>query len=303
MLQIRAVRDTDDSEEIRQLVNETFQRFVNDPRGSFYFKGFQPSSFIAEENDKIVAFMQVAPSTMTQNGTLTYGYTEGYEVALKELLHRCTTVIKENGGTHLYKWVHTRFGQVRNKEITLWEGLGFTSDEYTQVHVYRGLIDWQEPESFDSAGIESVQTVIVEDIERMLLEDGEEAMAELFRNQYPPRLRSEPNQVILTLRDSGSEAIVGIAFYRVDVTNRGTPNENLTASAFGIHIRPQYQISREEIRRFVQGCLVTMRQLDLRHVHTRLTLNHFEVFAAMVAEGFHNTNVERSNAIRLTKRL
>jgi hypothetical protein len=288
---------------INRLVNETFQRFVNDPRGSVYLEGFQPSSFIAEENDKIVAFMHVTPSTITQNGTLTYGYTEGYEVAVKELLDRCITVIKENGGTQLYKWVNTRFGQVRNKEITLWEGLGFTSDEYTQVHVYRGLVDWQEPESFDSAGIEPVQTVSAEDIERMLLEDGEEAMAELFRNQYPPSLTREPNKVILTLRDSGSEAIVGIAFYRVGVTYRGTPNEFLNASAFGIHIRPQYQVSREEIRRFVQGCLVTMKQLDLRNVHTRLTLNHFDVFAAMVTEGFHNTNAERANTIRLTKKL
>lgn len=303
MLQIRPVRDTDDSEMIKRLVNETFQRFVNDPRGSFYFNGFQPSSFIAEENGKIVAFMHVTSSTITQNGTLTYGYIEGYEAALKELLDRCITMTIENGGTQLYKWVMTRFGQVRNKEITLWEGLGFTSDEYTQVHLYRGLVDWREPESFDPVGIEPVQTVSVKDIERMLLEDGEEAMAELFRNQYPLSLPRELNQVTLALKDSGSEAIVGVAFYRVGATYRGTPNEFLNASAFGIHIRPQYEVSREEIRRFVQGCLVTMKQLDLRTVHTRLTLNHFDVFAAMVAEGFHNTNVERANTIRLTKRL
>lgn len=304
MVQIRATRDTDDFEVINRLVNDTFQRNANNPRASIHLvPGFRPSSFIAEEEGQIIAIMEVTPSEITHNGTLEYGYVDGCETVAKQLLDQCIEVVRERGGTYLYKWVTTRFGQVRNKEITFWERWGFISDEYAQVSVYRKLTDWRQPELFESTGIDSVQTMGIEDIEKLLVEDGEEAMAELLRNQYSPRHSYEPNQVILTLRDSASGDVAGIAYYRVVVTYRGTPDEFLDASAFGIHIRPQYEVSRGEIRRFVQGCLITMKQLDLRHVHTRLTLNNFDVFAAIVAEGFHNTNMEGANTIRLTLRV
>ncbi|CAM4083294.1 hypothetical protein L1N85_14965 [Paenibacillus alkaliterrae] len=159
------------------------------------------------------------------------------------------------------------------------------------------LTNWKESEDFDITGIEPAVEIDYVDIKQILIEDGEDEMAELFQNQYSST--KKPDQVVITLKDKASDEIACIAFYRVVIANRGTDNELLDAIAFGIHIRPKYALNRAEIRRFLQGCLVSMKQLGLVHANTRITLKNFNVFAAMVSEGFHNEGLEKANIMRL----
>lgn len=309
MTQIRAVKETDDFEAIFNLINETLQRFSGD-RATYGLKGdalknkyCNPNlfnqAFIAVQDDTIVAFMGVFPSKVSKNGYLEYGYSIGYEHLLNDLLVECTTLVRERGGNKIYNFTSTKFGQVRNKGITLWESLGFTSDEYAYITTMLDLRKWIEPEDFDASGIEPSIENNYETIKQMLIEDGEDAMAELFQNQYAPI--HNPDQVVLVLRDKAADEIAGIAYYRVTKSNIGSKNECLDASAFGLHIRPKFLLHRHEIRRFLQGSLASMKQLHAHHVITRITLKNFHVFAAMIAEGFHNENLENASIIRLCK--
>jgi len=310
MVLIREVREKDDFEAIYNLINETYQRFTGDEKAIYgetgdglksqYFdSSSQDKGFIGEEGNRIVAFMGVHPSKATNNGYIECGFLDGYENdnILDKLLIKCAPFIRERGGNKIFKFTSTKFGQVRNKEITLWEKLGFTSDEYSIVTTMLDLRNWKESEEFDVTGIEPAVEMDYEDIKQTLIEDGEDDIAELFQNQYSSTRK--PDQVVITLKDKDTDEITCIAFYRVTIANRGTDNEFLDATAFGIHIRPKYALNRAETRRFLQGCLVSMKQLGLVHVITRITLKNFNVFAAMVSEGFHNEGLEKANIMRL----
>lgn len=308
LVQVRAVKETDDFETIYILINDTFRRNSGDLKAIYGATGEElkkqycnPGSlnkgFIAEEDNIIVAFMGVFPSEVTMNGYIECGFLEGYENIIGELLNKCSSLISERGGTKIYNFTSTKFGQIRNKGIALWEKLGFTSDEYAFITTSLDLNKWNVPEDFDTTGIEPAMEMNFDNIKEILIEDGEDTMAELFQNQYSQS--KSPDQVILTLRDKFSKDIAGIAYYRVTISNRGTENECLTATAFGIHIRPKYGLNRDEIRRFLKGSLISMKQLNLYQVITRITLKSFDVFIAMVTEGFHNENLENADVIRL----
>ncbi|TMV43813.1 hypothetical protein FE783_34155 [Paenibacillus mesophilus] len=258
-------------------------------------------AFIAVEDDTIVAFMGVISSKVTTNGHIECGFLVGYESKLDELLIKCVAFARERGGHKIYKFTSTKFGQVRNKEIALWERLGFTSDEYALITTTLDLRKWKESEDFDASGIESAIELDYDNILRIFIEDGEHEMAELFQNQYSPT--KNPDRVVLTLRDKATNEIAGIAYYRVVLCNKGTKNEFFDASAFGLHIRPEFLLNRHEIRRFLQGSLISMKQLNLYHVITRITLKNFRVFAAMVTEGFHNEHLESANVLRLYRNI
>lgn len=310
MVQIRDVKETDDFEAIYDLINETLQRFSGDHRGTYGVRGEElinqycnpnnlSKAFIAVQDDKIVAFMGIHPSKVTNNGYIECGYLIGYEDLLDQLLIQCTSFVRERGGNKVYKFTSIKFGQVRNKGITLWESLGFISDEYAYITTYLNLREWEEPEEFDASGIEPAKEMNYDDIKQILIEDGEDAMAELFQNQYSPT--EGPDQVILTLRDKVSNEIAGIAYYRVILSNGGSENEFLDVTSFGLHIRPKFHLDHHEIRRFLQGSLISMKQLNVYHVFTRITLKSFHVFSSMVTEGFHNKDLENANVIRLYK--
>lgn len=304
LVNVRAVRETDDFDAIYNLVNDTSQRFSGDTEvvvgssGTEFKKIYSdPSSpdqgFIYEEGNNIVAFMGISPSSMTKNGYIEVGFLDGCEHRLSDLLLECIPVVQNNGGTKIFKFTFTKFGQVRNKEITLWEKLGFISDEYSLITTQLDLRTWKEPDEFDATGIEPALTMDYEDIKQMLTEDGEDEMAELFQNQYSPVHNHD--QVVLTLKDKNTGDIAGIAYYRM---NNG---EFLNVAGFGVHIRPQFALPRDEITRFVQGCLVSMKQLDCVHVITRITLKNFNTFSSMIAEGFHNEGLENANVMRLCR--
>ncbi|HIW34829.1 MAG TPA: hypothetical protein IAA29_18800 [Candidatus Paenibacillus intestinavium] len=312
MIQIRAVKETDDFEAMYNLINDTLQRFSGNEKVSFIGDREELkkeycnpdnsiNGFIAVKDNTIVAFMGVSPSRMAKNGYITFGFLDGFDNVLEDLLNKCRSYIQEIGGTKIFVFTSTKFGQVRNKGISLWEKLGFIADEYGHVTLLLDLREWNEPEHMDLTGIEPTLEMNYDDIKRVLIEDGEEAMAESFQDQYSSN--GNPDQVILTLRDHVSNEIAGIAYYRVDLCNRGTDNEFLDAYSFGLHVRPKYLLNHNEIRRFLIGTLFSMKQLNIYHVITRITLKNFNVFAAMVTEGFHNENFENTNILRLHRNI
>ena len=309
LVQIRDVREADDFEKIYVIINDTYQRFSVDnvtygQTGAGLKQIFgDPDSpnkgFIAEKDGSIVAFMGVYPKGETNNGLIECGYLDEYESILEPLLDKCMAVVQEKNGVKVYKFTSTLFGQVRNKQISLWEKLGFTSDEYSLITTMLYLSKWNVPDMLDTKGIEPALEMNYDEIKQMLIEDGNDEMAELFQRQYSPNQGQD--QVILTLKDTNSNEISGIAYYRVSVLDKGMDQESLGATAFGIHVRPKYIVTRDEISRFVQGSLASMKQLNIDQVITRITLKNFAIFSAMVAEGFHNEGLENANVLRLSK--
>lgn len=305
LLQIRAVRESDEFETIHSIINETIQRFNTDnvtygqtTEGLKQTYGAPDSpnkGFIAEKDGNIVAFMGVCP-TGEINSFIECGYLDEYESILDLLLDKCLAVVQKRNGVNLYKFTTTKFGQVRNKEITLWEKLGFIADEYSLVTTFLDLNKWEVPDGLDTTGIEPAEAMDYDEIRQIMIEDDEEEMAFLFQKQYAPIQGQD--EVILILKDNTSNETAGIAYYRVSEIE---DHDLLQASAFGIHIRPKYNITRDEISRFVQGSLFSMKQLSIDNVVTRITLKNFAVFSAIVREGFHNEDMKNANMLRLSR--
>lgn len=312
MFHIRAVQETDDFEAIYQLIDATTKRFYGmesmtygvsgeDLKKQYSDSKFLNQGFVAISENKIIAFMGLFTARATKNAYIECGFLPEYEEVLDELLIKCTTVVQENGGSQIYKYSPILFGQVRNKGITLWEKLGFISDEYSYVTTILNIDSWNEPNSFNSTGIEPATEMSYEQIKQILLEDGEDAMAELFQNQYSSD--KSLNEVVLTLKNKDSSDISSIAYYRVNLFKLDRGNESFEASALGIHVRPQFSLDNDEIRRFLQGVLISMKQLDVKTAISRITLKNFDVFSAMIREGFHNSELERANTLRLYKEI
>lgn len=312
MYKYRAVQESDDFDSIYKLINETMERFSGTDSIAYgetakqlkknYNDPMSPNKgFVAIVEDKIVAFMAVFTAEITNNAYIECGFLLEHEETLNELLRRCVTTVRNNGGTRIYTYSPILFGQVRNKCITLWEKLGFVSEGYSNATTTLNLDHWTIPHSFDSSGIEPAMEMSYDQIKHILLEDGEDAMAELFQNQYSPSRNM--NQVILTLKDNTSNHTAAIAYYRVSLFKQDKKNERFEASAFGIHVRPQYSLNQEEIKRFIQGALVSMKQLEVKSVISRITLKNFDIFAAMIKEGFHNQGLENVSTIRLYKEI
>ncbi|GIN72401.1 hypothetical protein J14TS2_28760 [Bacillus sp. J14TS2] len=312
MFHIRAVQETDDFEMIYHLIDATMKRFSGDAiivygvsseslKRQYCYSESHNKGFIAINDNKIVSFMGVYTAKVTKYAYLECGFLQEFEDALVELLHQCVHAVAENGGTKIFNHSPIMFGQVRNEGISFWERLGFISEEYSYITTELNLDSWEEPNSFDSSGIEPAMEMGYEEIKQILLEDGEDSMAELFQKQYSPD--QSLNQVILTLKDKATNEISAIANYRVKLQEIDKETTALYASAFSIHVRPQFTLDRYEIRRFVQGALISMKQLNIESVISRITLKNFDVFAAMVTEGFHNQGMEKVNTIRLFKEI
>jgi hypothetical protein len=305
---IREVRADDDLAAMLRLLNETAKRWNRSPNFNglgmtiedLRYEADRNNLFIAEADGQLAAVMCVYPSSLTGHGTIIAGYSEGNEYGLRLLIQRCEQRIAANGGKKLVKHVMASFGQVRNQEITLWESMGFTSDEYSSVACILNLSDWQEPDEIDLTGIEPAVELENEQILRFMIEDGEEAGAALFDRQYSGTMK---DQVVLKLSDPASGELQAVAYYRVQLTSHEQLGEFYNAIAFGIHLRPQYSLDLKEIRRFLQAALLSMKQFDIQYVSTKMTLKHFNLFAAMTAEGFTNRDVEQASSIRLTKRI
>lgn len=303
---IREVNENDDFDYLLELLNDTLSRHLKNTVCSIGISSDELKKQYADQkvyvavcDGKIVAVADVRLTKMLKNGNLYFGYLEGYETALTALVEKCGSYVQSNQGHKLLTFARTKFGQVRNKEIALLESLGFVSDEYSYITCQLPLESWSAPDHLDTTDIEPIADMDTKEIYNLLLEDGEDEMAELFIRQFPPG--QQRNRVVLCLRDQATGEIAGIAYYEVYVY-RPTPEEsNLQATAFGLHFRPEHVVNASDKKRLLQAALQSMKQLNVQHVMTKMTLNHFDVFAAMAAEGFTNDGLEELNSLRLTK--
>lgn len=292
---IRDVRPDDDFEHIRHLILETKRSVYRDKRMNYataevlrnkYFPE-QPDrvenahrGYVAEEDGRITAFMGVFPRQ--ENGIIEYGVKEDDWHLLGGLLDRCSTHIADQGGTQLLYFATMQFAQIRNREISAFEQLGFVSEEYARLSTHLSLNYWKEPEQIDSEHVVAETELGLNDIYRVMLEDDEPAKADVFKNQY---YTEEPSNVILTLRSSTDE-IMAIAYYKVKKVN--PRRDELSATAFNLHFRPKFELARNKKKQFLQAVLSSMKQLNLSSANTSISLQDGETFTLLVQEGFHD---------------
>lgn len=253
---------------------------------------------MAEQSGRIVAFIEVIISKFTKNGTLSYAWEENFEYVLNDLIDQCAQIIQNHGGSKLLVFAFNKVGQVRNKSMSFWEKMGFIADEYSFSAVTLNLEEWNEPpEDFDETNIESALHMHLEEIKQILSQDGEDEMAELFQRQFFPL--KKPDQVILQFRDKDTNQIAGIAYYSVYL---GTEHGPYFASSFWIHFRPAFKVEKKEKMRFLQAALLSMKQINISQVTSRLTTKNFDVFALMIREGFEAFS-DNNSTIRLVKKV
>ncbi|UVI29300.1 hypothetical protein [Paenibacillus spongiae] len=295
---VREVTPDDDADDLLKLINDTLQRYVKN--NTITVTGaIEPPAYVAVCDGQIVAVAEISLSEFSRNGNLAYGYLADCEDALPALVDECGSYVVRHGGSKLFAWVNTKFGQVRNEAITVLERCGFQSDEYSTITCQLSLTDWSAPDSFDADGIEAVTDMETGKLNAILLEDGEDAMAELVNRQFPAG--PSRSRVTLGIRNQETGEIAGLAYYEVFLYRPDAEEAYFEAIGFGLHFRPKYKVAKADKKRLLQGALQSMKQLDVRHVLTRMTLNHFDVFAAMAAEGFTNDTLEELNSLRLTK--
>lgn len=316
-IEIREFGPDDSLEEARELINATMNRME---RRAHYggtaeiVKRYIYSGYGAWEGDKMVAFVGINLSDETRHAALEFGCLVEYEPVLKELVEKSEAFVRRKDGKRLMAQVILHFGQVRNPFISLFESCGFTSDEYLMTTTNMDLRNWDAPKDFDSSGIEPATKEEIDQVRQILEEDGEEYLAKMFVTQFsihPNYKRHRPDHVFLVLRPvnvenahkpaSSHTEIVGIAYYRVHAFEKNK-EDHYVSSAFGIHFRPKYKISREEKRRFLQGAYLSMKQLGVKVVVSTMNFKHFDIFAAIAAEGFEHMNTQ-NHSLLLSKDL
>lgn len=286
---IREIRPNDDYEQIRDLIITArppamYFPSTEDSIRSWFFQKIDKQKpkrkgFVAETGQTIQAIMGL--DVRDQYGVIVYAMRMPNDQLLAELVNKCEEAILKSGGRHLTYFAFTDFGQIRNPEITLLESVGFrASDEYMRISTRLKLQDWQAPEEdFHLEGIQP-EDVGLDEIYRIMIDDGNVPNAVIFKHQFSS---PDPSRVTLTLRNERQE-LMAIAYYKVKRVN---PNsELLSATAFNLHFRPGYGLPRQERRRFLQGVLCSMKQLDLHTANSLMSLNQADVFTLMVREGF-----------------
>lgn len=224
---IRELRDTDDFSRIRDLIRNSLRQMRNDQKTCYVstpehlrsqFFGEDGAAwaanrgFVSMHQERIVAFAGVYVSENSKNGLLSIGFESGYEEALQPLLDRCSEVTRAQGGQRIGRFITLDPGQIRNDEITFWERYGFRADPYFHALLKLEVDEWSAPEHLNIDGVQPANPAEITDIIRILNDDGEEYLADEFRETYSSLT---PDHVFLTLKDPGSGAITGIAYYRV----------------------------------------------------------------------------------------
>ncbi|CAG7600116.1 hypothetical protein PAESOLCIP111_00367 [Paenibacillus solanacearum] len=299
---LRQVTPNDDFEQIRELLAEkegglALYRTAAHVREWFFANGeFQRQSrigFITLDGPKITAF--VGLDLRVNDVVMIYAIhpsdSDNVRI-LSDLLEKCEGVVAERGGKRISYFAFTEFGQLRNRELFTLERLGFrTSDEYMRISMRLSLADWDEPEALNNGNIR-VEAFDLENVAQLLKDDGNKQNAAIFRHQFK---REDPGHVCLSLRDE-EEQLLALAYYKVKKAD--PDSEVLSATAFNLHFRPQYELPRIAKKQFLQGVLYTMKQLELQFVHSLMSLRHADIFTLMVREGFDDI---RSNFFALTK--
>lgn len=259
--------------------------------------------FVAESDGKIIAFMGVTLNNETLNGYISYGFVEGNEQPLTDLLKQCEQVVREVGGKQLCRFITLLPGKIRNREISFWEKYGFVADEYYHALVKLAVEEWETPEQLDTTNIQSATEIDVKKIIAILNEDGQEELAREFREHYPT---ITPDHVFLTLQNEQQE-IMAIAYYQVrkfkSKNESGKPYDGLGAFSTGIHFRSRYLLPRKEKRRFIRATIQSMKELGIIFASTRISSKDFDAFIEMLAEGFYFQGEEQTVQVRLTKQV
>ncbi|MDF2722725.1 MAG: hypothetical protein K0Q59_2400 [Paenibacillus sp.] len=286
---IREIRPDDDFELLRELIMET-KRYAA-PEGSEvkaiaaeYLKKWivleeRIKGYVAEQGTEIVGFIGV--EMREKHGVITtYGIKEAKLETLSSLVDACMQDINSLGGQCLGCFVHTEFGQIRNREIVQLERLGFhTSDYYVRVQTSLSLDDWREPDEIDTERVQAEQLEL-DDVIHLLEEDSKNPNSLIFRHQF--RI-AEPSNVFLTLRNDQHE-LTALAYYKV---KRAKSNqEELFALAFNVHFVPRFELTRQEKKRFIQAVLLSMKQLDIKTVYSLMSMRYADTFTLLVQEGF-----------------
>lgn len=307
---VRQLTEHDDFDFLLHLMNQTAKRFNPDPKflgiritsselkESYFSSENNKEGYVIEQDGEVIAVMGVSLSEVTSNGYIEFGVVEGYEKVLYELVEKCSSIVRKKGGNKLFRFASSKFGQIRNREITLWEQLGFISNEFSDISISLDVRDWSPPDDFHNENIYPSTAMELSEIRRILAEDDEEVIAELVSKQF---VATSPDQIVLTLLDEGTKELIGIAFYRVIVANKGNNNEFLAATGFGVHFRPRYELSKSEKKRLIHASLLSMQELGIYHVYSRITLKNFEVFSMLIREGFDDSGIEQNCTIPLFK--
>jgi hypothetical protein len=246
--------------------------------GPFVLKRLSMSGFIAERDGVICAFATVGLSPASHNGYIDYGCDSDCEFMLPVLFEQCVHTVKQAGGCRLYQTTSMPLGQIRNDEITFLEAHGFRCNSFYHVFVeHRQLADWTPPEELDLASIQAALSEEMNEISAILEEDQEFFLAEEFRGNFMP---NTPDHIFLRLTDEQGQ-IQGIAYYKV-----WEKSGSLSATAFGLHFRPGRDVSREEMRRLLQASMLSMKQLGVTTVWSRVSSQNFNTILELSAEGF-----------------
>jgi hypothetical protein len=254
-------------------------------------KSLSLKGFVAEIDGVISAFATIGISTESQNGYLEYGMNKDCGYMLKGLLECCGAVVKEAGGTRIYQITGMPLGQIRNDQITLWESHGFYCNPFYHVFVdNRKIGSWMPPENLDFSKIQVPSKAEVEEISAILEEDNEYFLAEEFRGNFA---QLSPDHVFLCLYNNEKE-IKGISYYKV-----WAKEGDFFATAFGIHFRPKYEVSREDVRCLIQATLISMQQIGVTAAWSRISSQNFNTILELSAEGFdlaseHNVMMVKS---------
>ncbi|TMV51593.1 GNAT family N-acetyltransferase [Paenibacillus mesophilus] len=309
---IRELREDDDFEAIRKLIDDTMRMFI--PKVQIYYGGTaemvkqnyaeKNKAFLAEENGQLRGFMGCMGPYNAGVASVQIGFQVGYEHLFERLLEACEEYVREKGGTKLTARSYAEFGQIRNPMITLFERMGFVADQYLDTSINMDMSKWVVPDQFDNSGIEPAEVGEVEELARILNEDGEEELARRIRYQYgthPNYSTHNPDHVILTLKLGDSGDIAAIAYYQVVMFKKGEQEKILALGLF-VHFRHGSKVDRTEKRRFLQGVFQSMKQLGISRAMASMTFRDFETFTAIAAECYYWMSPSTS-AVNLTKSL
>lgn len=245
----------------------------------YVLKDLRVKGFVAEANGTIVAFASVGISTESRNGFIYgYGLRQGCGHLLASLVECCEHAVREAGGRRIYQGTSMPLGQIRNDQITLWESLDYRCNSFFHVFAdHRNLDSWKTPEHLDLRSIQAASGDKLREIADILEEDKEYFLAEEFRGNFN---RLTPEHVFLGLYDDDNQW-KGISYYKV-----WQKDDQIFATAFGVHFRPQYEVSQSEARNFIQATLASMRQIGVNAAWARISSQNFHTLLTLSAEGF-----------------
>jgi hypothetical protein len=252
------------------------EMFFNGVQSKLSYKGFIVE---ASEEVKAVMIIRIYPSG---NGFVEWGYIEGGNQFIDDLLRHYRKEVTTLSDARLYKMIEILPGQIRNKEIAFWENRGFVSDSYYNTFIiHHNLENWSAPDDLDITGVFPATDMEIDHVLKMLEEDDELSIAENVRLDYSGLDRKN---IILTMKLTSNQEIAAIAYYAINRHADGRMGTN----SLGIHVRPHLakDILRQEIKRFIQCVLSSMKQLNFSYAGARMSSRSFQAIIELSSEGF-----------------